>query len=224
MAHALRLSIALAATLVSAQANAATLTTIFNDYYVGTSGSPVTVPQAPDAVAPVLVNTTGAVASHIGTAPGYKSPWQFTQSAGGTLYEPIGPFTAVQASSSGEILFGTAKDTLQLAWGSPDTYNTIEFWLGAVHQTLYDVTGLDLTPPDTLLVDGSGVNFVTLFVLAGFDKVVFKTSIHAFELANVRAPGRNDGIPDIPLPAGLILLLSGLTGLGFLGRVRAKAA
>jgi len=28
----------------------------------------------------------------------------------------------------------------------------------------------------------------------------------------------------VPLPAGLILLLSGLMGLGFLGRFRSKAA
>jgi hypothetical protein len=33
-----------------------------------------------------------------------------------------------------------------------------------------------------------------------------------------------DATPEVPLPAGLLLLLSGLTGLGFLGRSRSKAA
>lgn len=39
-------------------------------------------------------------------------------------------------------------------------------------------------------------------------------------LAQVAIPG-ND-IPQVPLPAGLLLLLSGLTGLGFMGRFRVR--
>lgn len=35
---------------------------------------------------------------------------------------------------------------------------------------------------------------------------------------------REQATPEVPLPAGLLLLLSGLAGLGFMGRIRAKAA
>lgn len=35
---------------------------------------------------------------------------------------------------------------------------------------------------------------------------------------------REQATPEVPLPAGLLLLMSGLAGLGFLGRFRAKAA
>ena len=35
---------------------------------------------------------------------------------------------------------------------------------------------------------------------------------------------KNATTPDVPIPAGAVLLLSGLAGLGFMGRARAKAA
>jgi hypothetical protein len=226
MRNALKVTtIALAAMMAASQAHAVTLTTVFNNYFVGASGAEVIVPQAPDALAPAVTTLSGTITSPaLGSLTNtYRSPWQYTKSAGGTLYEPIGKFTSLQAGSVGEVITG-ARDTLSLAWGSPDTYNTIEFWLAGVHKLGFDVTGADLFPPDTAALTAAGVNFVSLFVLGGFDKIILRTTQQAFEIANLHAPGRNDDIPDIPLPAGLVLLLSGLTGLGVIGRRRAKAA
>jgi hypothetical protein len=43
-------------------------------------------------------------------------------------------------------------------------------------------------------------------------------------VVKVQAVRRFDNTPDIPIPAGLVLLTSGLAGLGYMGRSRAKAA
>ena len=51
------------------------------------------------------------------------------------------------------------------------------------------------------------------------------TSFDSFKLTSVTietVPGGT--IPEVPLPAGVILLLSGLTGLGLLKRFKSKAA
>ena len=50
------------------------------------------------------------------------------------------------------------------------------------------------------------------------------TKFDSFKLASVTVltdPGGS--IPEVPLPAGVLLLLSGLAGLGFLGRFRNTA-
>ena len=73
---------------------------------------------------------------------------------------------------------------------------------------------------------GFGLDFVTLSLSEGdfFDTVTFLShGSNAFEFANVRwSP--NDLVPEVPIPAGMMLLLSGLTGLGFLARRRSKVA
>lgn len=229
----------LAAMLIATPAMAVTfnVTIDANTHYVGSSALSVVVPQGPSDPSPVLTNQVGTVYNVAPPAPSplppntpsvtnqYRSPWQYTKSVGGTQYEPIGDFTSVQANSSGDIFYGlrSGKTGLSLVWGSPDTYNTIQFLLGGSAGAV--VASIDGTAVGALGFAGLGMNIIALSLTAGvFDTVRFiSTGNNAFEFANAVATP-NDTTPQIPLPAGLILLLSGLTGLGFLGRARAKSA
>ena len=111
-------------------------TLLYNLHYEGTDPVSVVIPQGPDAVSPVLSNVggTNGVVNYIVGPPEsvdneYRSPWQYTQSGGGTELEPNGAYTSVQFNSSGDIAYGpgSAQNKLALAWGSPDSYNVIEF-------------------------------------------------------------------------------------------------
>lgn len=225
MSKALGLSIALSAVLFVSQANAATVSVVNEDFFEGTDVSSVNItPYAPFLTAPDLVNVSGSVNEGVtgSVVNERRSPWQWTRT-GATQNEATGLYTSVQADSSGDLVFDTLMDTLQLAWGSPDGYNELQFFNGVT--LVASITGAALqtsavNPPSI------GVNFVTLFLGADLFNTVkfFSHGSNAFEFANVVATGPRDDDPIVPLPAGLILLLSGLGGLGFLSRARAKTA
>lgn len=227
MANSLKLSLALSAMLFASQANAATVNVADQDFFEGTSVSSVNIaPYAPFATAPDLNPAVSVTESVTGSVDGVRrSPWQWTRT-GATENEAGGLYTAVQANGSGDLVFNTLMDTLQLAWGSPDSYNILQFFNGAT--LIASITGAQIQ--QSVGSPSIGVNFVTLVLSAGqsdnglFDMVRFLSpGANAFEFANVVASNSNE-IDPIPLPAGLLLLLSGLGGLGFLGRARAKSA
>lgn len=226
MAKALKLSIALSAMLFVSQANAATVFVADEEFFFGAAGNSVDIaPYAPFADAPNLNPTNLVVEGITGSIDGtYRSPWQWTKT-GAIENEAGGKYTSVQANGSGDLIFDTLKDTLMLAWGSPDSYNILQFFNDDdLVNPFASITGADIA--HTLSGTSIGVNFVTLVILDGFfNKVRFiSDGANAFEFANVVATGPNDADPVVPLPAGLILLLSGLAGLGFLGRARTKIA
>jgi hypothetical protein len=177
---ALKATIAMSVMLACTPAKAATVE-VSNNYFVGSSKESVVVPQAPDVVGPILTNIVNKVYNDIsGTLAGHRSPWQWTKSLDGVEYEPFGKFTSVQSNASGEIAFGSNATTLQLAWGSPDKFNRLEFIDDGV--TVATVSGGDITGAHV------GVNFVKLTLVgAVFDTVRFSSGANAFEIAKVSA-------------------------------------
>lgn len=174
-------AIAIIIPIVDAGSTQAANVRILNNYLLGTDQESVIVPQAPDVTGPILTNIVNTVYNDIsGTLADHRSPWQWTKSPEGVEYEPFGKFTSVQANSSGEIAFGSDAKTLQLVWGSPDEYNTLEFIDDGV--TVATVTGGEITGGIV------GVNFVELTLVgAVFDTVRFSSGSHAFEIAKVSA-------------------------------------
>lgn len=227
MAKALKVSMALAAMLIATPAQAITVNVVNEDFFASpTFPNPPSVdigPYAPFATAPDLVNPSGAVNEGVaGTTGIRRSPWELTKS-GATEFGNSGLYTSVQAGGYGEMIFDSLKSTLYMAWGSPDTYNTLTFYNSVLNESA-SITSTALA--NFTAFPSHGVNFVTILVSGGFDKISWGATSQAFEFANVLVRGRaGDSVPaPVPLPAGLLLLMSGLVGLGFLGRSRAKAA
>ena len=121
----------------------------------------------------------------------------------------IGPNNpAGNANNAATLSFGqTVLNAFTFIWGSVDSYNSVDFQLNGVSQTL--LTSLVLNPagfPTTL-----GAIFVEVTGIS-FNSIVFtSTNQEALEVSFLAA---------VPLPAGVLLLGSALAGLGFLGRRR----
>ena len=119
------------------------------------------------------------------------------------------------APSPVTLTYGSAQSAFNILWGSIDSYNTIEFFIGA--SSVFTYTGTQLA---ALLASGSsGPNFEDValvnfsnFENSGFDSVKFTSTLAAIEFA-LPAP--------IPLPAGGLLLLGALGSLTALRRRKA---
>jgi hypothetical protein len=159
--------------------------------------APMPIPVANNPGADVIVGSVleGVVGSSSGV---YLSPYN----------DNVTPYTSVGADSSATYILGGIRSVLNLVWGSPDTYNYIDFWLGGVLV-------------ETVQGAGSGANlanpYASISAINGgtFDTVVFRSNgQNAFEFGSLSS---------VPLPAGGLLLLGALGGLGALRR-RKKAA
>lgn len=106
--------------------------------------------------------------------------------------------------------FGSVLKTLSFVWGTPDTFNSVQFYLGGVLV-------------DTVLGFGNGKNIalptVTISDIGamGFDMVKFVSTKTAFEFSNITA---STPAP-IPVPAAGLMLLAGVGGLAALRRRKA---
>jgi hypothetical protein len=106
--------------------------------------------------------------------------------------------------------FDSVQSIFSLLWGSLDAYNTLAFY-DASDELITFFTGQDIlnaggTP------SANGAAYVTISGLSPFRSVGFFSSQAAFEFSNVVAA--------VPLPAGGLLLLTALGGLGIAARRR----
>jgi hypothetical protein len=141
--------------------------------------------------------------------PNSRTPWEDFSGLADTAY-----YNSVEAGGFAEYVFGAARTTFSLMWGSPDDYNTLRFF-DAGGAEIFTIKGddADITSTPGFIAARSFVN-VSIKDLDPFVKVRFESGSDAFEFANV-AP--------VPLPAAAWMLLGGLAGLGYLGRKRREA-
>lgn len=145
-----------------------------------------------------------------------RSPYDFSGSAGVTGFEQLSYFSVGpnNTPSPATLDISGGANTLSFLWGSIDGYNSIALYDGA---TLLDtILNTDISPSSSESA-GAGASYVSIFSNAQFDRAVFTSTSNAFEVANI-------SVSAIPLPAGALLMLTALGGLGVASRRRKAAA
>jgi hypothetical protein len=186
-------------------ANAVTISITGQNTTVIPTTNFITTPDS--TFGPFNLSTTGSIINE------RRSPYQGTSI-------PNTPYSILSEASAG---FATATFNCSgctgfgLLWGSPDVYNSVNFYSGlnGTGTLIATFTGSNLVPPAT----GLGFNEVTFSSLGTgtFNSVVLRDSGQAaFEYSNVSVPGPIAGTG----LAGFVAACFGLIGLAWRRRVR----
>lgn len=122
-------------------------------------------------------------------------------------------YNSIEGKGFAEYAFGSEQDTFSLIWGSPDSYNTLSFFLGG--SLVFSIAGDDAVITGTPGYEDARKFVTVMFDDIAFDTVLFESTLDAFEFAGVVAP--------VPVPPAAFLLVSALAGIGLLGRRRTEA-
>lgn len=191
-------ALATAAVLSLALAGGAQALTVTNVNAAGALSDPyvagsVTLPNGASWQAPAPPIEVGSLSGQ------YRTPFE------GGAGQNTAQFFNVLGGTSATLLLSSVRSSLSLLWGSVDTYNAVDLYLGG--NLMATITSANMTAPQI----GLGAEYVTI---AGqlFDKVVFRSNQNSMEFATVSA---------VPLPAGVLMLLG---ALGALAAVRRRNA
>jgi hypothetical protein len=204
---------------------------------VGASAAPVSITNVDTVNLPTLptfdigaptfgggtfdnVTTGGGVPG----APGccYRSPFQEVNETYTSLAYEQAPYRSI-FNGSGGYNFTSGKTGLNILWGSPDGYNTLEFFSGkdGGGASLGSFSLGDLLPWGATA--GRGHDMVTFISTVAFLSIVLTSGSPAFEYAALTATGP-DNQTNLPLPPAILLFGSALAGLTVLGRRRRQGA
>ena len=134
--------------------------------------------------------------------------------------DPLGdtlPYMAVEGGSTEQVVFGTARTSISIYWGSIDgnqggnnNLNTF-----AITVDNYTLTGADLVAMGATgtgdQTSPAGNELITITGLAPFTTATFSSTNNAFEFA-LATP---IGIPGTPEPSTWAMMMLGFAGLGY---------
>ncbi len=157
------------------------------------------------------------------TTPGSWSGTTLTGTASTSLVnsylDPLsgtGYFAYAEAGNTITANFAGGITSLDLLWGSPDTYNTITFYSGLNGTGTAESYKPGTGPLATLNPTQTGGTLVLFATTGVWDSVKFTSSQNSFEFADISV------VPS-PEPASMALLAGGLLAIGA-GAIRRRKA